>query len=309
MQPITGGVSRMHEDKEIEREAYADYLLKHALVPEKHAPHYVRWVRLFFNMPVATGHGQASEDRIAQFTQGLRRDQKLDWMVEQAERSVRNYLAFLANRKQVAASTQNHAFNALLFLGREGLKVDLGDQAHGVRAKRSTRLPVVMNVEETRKVRGAMRDTPRLMTQAIYGGGLFGGGIDVGEEYHHPLRWRGSGEEENLATKSHKRKKRRRGSTDYTDSHGLKRRRDSGRSREAPFHGGDPRNTSRGGRIRLHRVGIENFAVNSIGIPGGRAVRIFWRDDRRVVHGPDRGGPSIAVHALPEGGWKKSKSD
>ena len=90
----------IHDDKEMELTAYADYLLKHALVPEKHAPHYVRWVRQFFNMPVAAGPGQTTEDRIEEFTHGLRRDQKPDWMVEQAERAVRMY--FVNFRKNAA---------------------------------------------------------------------------------------------------------------------------------------------------------------------------------------------------------------
>jgi site-specific recombinase XerD len=61
---------------------------------------------------------------------------------------IRNYLSYLAVKKRVSASTQNQAFNALLFLFRNVLKLELGDLSKTVRAKRGQRLPVVLSVEE-----------------------------------------------------------------------------------------------------------------------------------------------------------------
>ena len=60
---------------------------------------------------------------------------------------VRDFLSYLALTKRVSASTQNQAFNALLFLFRDVLKKELGDLSKTVRAKRGQRLPVVLSPE------------------------------------------------------------------------------------------------------------------------------------------------------------------
>ena len=85
---------------------------------------------------------------------------------------VRDYLAHLAVRQQVSASTQNQAFCAILFLCREVLGVNVESLSPGVRAKRGERLPVVLSLPETAALLGAMSGTPRLMAALIYGGGL-----------------------------------------------------------------------------------------------------------------------------------------
>ena len=49
---------------------------------------------------------------------------------------IKNYLTHLAIKKRVSSSTQNQAFNALLFLFRDILKVDIGDISWVTRASR-----------------------------------------------------------------------------------------------------------------------------------------------------------------------------
>lgn len=83
---------------------------------------------------------------------------------------VRDFLTHLNQR--VAASTQNQAQSAILFLCREVLGLDVDGLAHTTRAKRGARLPVVLSVPETAALLGAMRGTARLMAALIYGGGL-----------------------------------------------------------------------------------------------------------------------------------------
>jgi integron integrase len=85
---------------------------------------------------------------------------------------VRDYLAHLAVRRQVSASTQNQALCAILFLCREVLGVEVEHLSPAVRAKRGERLPVVLSVPETIALLGAMSGTSRLMACLIYGGGL-----------------------------------------------------------------------------------------------------------------------------------------
>jgi integrase len=115
---------------------------------------YMDWVRRFLSYLEETGHkspagGYAiTSDRI------------------------KDFLAYMATRRNVAASTQNQAFGALLFLCREILHIEAGDLAHAVRAKRGPKLPVVLTVTETQTLLENLEGTARLMGEVIYGGGL-----------------------------------------------------------------------------------------------------------------------------------------
>src|SRR6185295_13733855 len=66
--------------------------------------------------------------------------------------AVRSFLTHLAVNEHVAASTQNQAFNALLFLYRQVLQVDLPDIQGVERARHSRRLPVVFTKVEANSV-------------------------------------------------------------------------------------------------------------------------------------------------------------
>lgn len=72
----------------------------------------------------------------------------------------------------MASSTQNQAFNALLFLFRHVLMKDLGDMGATVRPRRGRRLPVVLMPEEARAVFNELRGLYRLMLELVYGSGL-----------------------------------------------------------------------------------------------------------------------------------------
>ncbi len=81
------------------------------------------------------------------------------------------YLIHLAVERHVAGSTQNQAFSALLFLFRKVLKMEL--KVDAIRAKRGERMPVVLSVDEVRRV---LEELPygsvRLMGGLMYGSGL-----------------------------------------------------------------------------------------------------------------------------------------
>jgi integrase len=81
-------------------------------------------------------------------------------------------LSSLAVDGQVAASTQNQALSALLFLYRDALEVDLPWLDGIVRAKRPQRLPVVLTRDEVRAVLQRLEGVPRLMACLLYGAGL-----------------------------------------------------------------------------------------------------------------------------------------
>ena len=82
------------------------------------------------------------------------------------------FLTDLAVRGKVAASTQNQALSALLFLYREVLAVDLPWMDEVVRAKRPARLPVVLTQNEVAAVLLRMQGVYALMAQLLYGTGM-----------------------------------------------------------------------------------------------------------------------------------------
>jgi integron integrase len=86
--------------------------------------------------------------------------------------SVKSFLTALAVKDEVAASTQNQAFNAILFLFREVLEIQLDGIAGAVRAKAKRRLPVVLTPDEVRRALEGVSGTRRLMLELIYGTGL-----------------------------------------------------------------------------------------------------------------------------------------
>ena len=85
---------------------------------------------------------------------------------------VTQFLSSLAQQDHVAASTQNQALSALLFLYRQVLQVEMPWLDNVVRAKLSERLPVVLTREEVRAVIRELQGPPRLMAILLYGAGL-----------------------------------------------------------------------------------------------------------------------------------------
>jgi len=85
---------------------------------------------------------------------------------------VKEYLTFLAVQKQVASSTQNQAFNALLFLFRHVLKQDFGDQRDVPRAKKSKYIPVVLSPAEIDAILRYLEYPFDIVVGLLYGCGL-----------------------------------------------------------------------------------------------------------------------------------------
>jgi integrase len=85
---------------------------------------------------------------------------------------VAQFLSSLAVEGQVAASTQNQALSALLFLYRYVLHQELPWLDDVVRARRPKHLPIVLTRDEVRAVISKLDGTPRLMAALLYGSGL-----------------------------------------------------------------------------------------------------------------------------------------
>lgn len=85
---------------------------------------------------------------------------------------VKAYLTHLAVDCKVSASTQNQAFNALLFVYRHILKKDFGQHKDIPRAKKSTYIPVVLSRKEIDAVLRNLRYPYDLVVKLLYGCGL-----------------------------------------------------------------------------------------------------------------------------------------
>ncbi|HXP64877.1 MAG TPA: integron integrase [Steroidobacteraceae bacterium] len=85
---------------------------------------------------------------------------------------VEKFLSYLAVDSKVGASTQNQALQALLFLYRQVLEIDLPWLQNVVRASRPKRLPVVLTPAEVRALLAEMEGTPWLVANLLYGSGL-----------------------------------------------------------------------------------------------------------------------------------------
>jgi integron integrase len=85
---------------------------------------------------------------------------------------IRTYLSHLAVEKNVAASTQNVARNALLFLYKQVLEIDL-PFIDGIKpAKQPERVPVVFTRSEVKSILANLDGVHHLMASLLYGSGL-----------------------------------------------------------------------------------------------------------------------------------------
>ncbi len=85
---------------------------------------------------------------------------------------VKAFLIYLAISRKVAASTQNQALGALLFLYRHVLGRDLSGMDDLIRAKKPVRVPVVLSPSEIARILQHLRGLPFLAAVLMYGSGL-----------------------------------------------------------------------------------------------------------------------------------------
>jgi len=91
---------------------------------------------------------------------------------DMGKNEIEAFLSYLAVERNVAASTQNQAFNALLFLYRQVLALPFADDIEAIRAKKPPRLPVVLSRVEIARLLDEMNGETALMARVMYGGGL-----------------------------------------------------------------------------------------------------------------------------------------
>jgi integron integrase len=88
------------------------------------------------------------------------------------EQDISKWLSHLATERNVAASTQNQALSAILFLYREVLNAPLDWIDNIERARKPARLPAVFTKDEVQTVLSRLKDTVWLMASLLYGAGL-----------------------------------------------------------------------------------------------------------------------------------------
>ncbi len=91
---------------------------------------------------------------------------------DMGENEIQSFLTYLAVRKNVAASTQNQALSAILFLYKNVLKADLDWLDSFQRAKKPKRLPVVFTRQEIQQILSSLNDRNWLLANLLYGAGL-----------------------------------------------------------------------------------------------------------------------------------------
>jgi integron integrase len=92
---------------------------------------------------------------------------------DMGEHEIEQFLTHLAMNENVSSSTQNQAFNALLFLYRKVLDISLeGKKIDAVRAQKRRNLPVVFTRDEVKEVIGCLTGRNLLMAKILYGCGL-----------------------------------------------------------------------------------------------------------------------------------------
>lgn len=97
---------------------------------------------------------------------------KLRHPSELGAEEVEQFLTHLAVDRTVAASTQALALNSLAFLYNTFLQQPIGNISAFRRSARQAKLPVVLSVDQVRRLLGAMTGMPLLMASLIYGSGL-----------------------------------------------------------------------------------------------------------------------------------------
>ena len=92
---------------------------------------------------------------------------------EMGKIEIEAYLSHLAQHDHVARSTQNQAYNSILFLYRHVLDLpDRMDAVEAVRSGKPKRMPTVLTQDEVRSLVAQLEGTPLLLAKLLYGSGL-----------------------------------------------------------------------------------------------------------------------------------------
>lgn len=92
--------------------------------------------------------------------------------LQDGERKIEEYLTHLAVDKNIAPATQNQALNALVFLYKKVLRIELPQTIQAVRAEKKVSVPTVLTQEEIIPILSIITGTPNIVARILYGSGL-----------------------------------------------------------------------------------------------------------------------------------------
>jgi site-specific recombinase XerD len=142
---------------------------QHRMSPQRHQPRLLEHVREVIR---ARHYSLRTEDTYVQWIKRfiLFHDKRHPQTMGAAE--VQAFLTDLAVTQHVAASTQNQALSALLFLYKEVLRQEIAWLDEDIRAKKPKKLPVVLTRDEVKRVLHHLEAPTWLMASLLYGAGL-----------------------------------------------------------------------------------------------------------------------------------------
>lgn len=123
---------------------------------------------------------------------------------ELGNRDIVKYLNYLANECNLAASTQNQALSALVFLYEHVLDIPVEELNNLKRAKKPERLPVVLSKEQALAIINEMSGVNQMVLELIYGAGLRISEVlslriqDVDVAYRQITVWNGKGRKDRI---------------------------------------------------------------------------------------------------------------
>ena len=91
---------------------------------------------------------------------------------DMGKHEIEQYLSHLAINKNVAAATQNLAFNAIVFLYKQVLGIELDADIRALRATKAKRLPIVLSRDDVSKIIKQLQGLSKLQAQLMYGCGM-----------------------------------------------------------------------------------------------------------------------------------------
>jgi integron integrase len=120
----------------------------------------------------ALHYSQKTEKSYCHWIRSFIRFHKYKHPMDMGAPEISQYLTWLAVERKVSASTQNLAFNAIVFLYRKVLDIQLDHIENVIRAKKSRRIPVVLSRHEIAAILEKSRQPYHLMIALMYGSGL-----------------------------------------------------------------------------------------------------------------------------------------
>ena len=178
---------------------FNEVLIKRVANTSTHG-YYRKWLRYFLDYCQKYSPPEARSERVRLFIEKLKSKKQPEQQCNQAAHAislffesqvrkfqrylkdkqpndlsssdVKEYLTYLAVKCRVASSTQNQAFNALLFLFRHVFKIDFGDQRDVPRAKKSKYIPVVLSRQEIDTILQYLEYPFDIVVSLLYGCGL-----------------------------------------------------------------------------------------------------------------------------------------